>query len=133
MTDVHDFKDPRVLAAIDLIRRTGAKHFQIRYSDDPEPTVWVADAVWPFGSECAAAMTPERAVMRLLDQVVDGGTCAHCGKPCGVTIDWETAMPTPIIEGRSLEICWFVYDPETKSFRRLVRRRDDWPRVRHGP
>ena len=31
--------------------------------------------------EAAAAMNPVDAVMRLCDQVVTGGHCAHCGEP----------------------------------------------------
>lgn len=105
-------QDPRMLAAIDLIGRTGAKNFQLRYDDDPEPTVWVADAEWPHGRLCGAGFTPAEAAMALADNAVDGGRCAHCARPSGVTMEWAAEQPLAEL------ICWFVYDPETKRFRR---------------
>jgi hypothetical protein len=108
-----DAQDPRMVAAIDLIGRSGARNFQIRYSDDVEPLVWVADAEWPpAGRLCGAGFTPTEAAMALLDSAVDGGLCAHCGKPSGVTDDWRSDMPLADV------VCWFVYDPETQRFRR---------------
>jgi hypothetical protein len=53
-----------------------------------------------------AGMTPAQAAMRLLDQVVDGGLCAHCGRPTGVT-DQTSDMPLAML------LCWYVFDPET--------------------
>lgn len=105
-------RDPRFVAAIELIGRTGGSQFQLRYSDDDEPTVWMAVGRWPYGSEAAAALDPLRAVLRLLDQVVDGGTCAHCGKPSGVTDDFSSDMPMAEV------FCWYVFDPELAVFRR---------------
>lgn len=116
--------DPRFLAAIKLLERTGLRQFQIRYQDDDEPTVWLAVGEWFMGPkglpvakggritwECAAALTPLRAVLRLCDEVMDGGTCMHCGKPTGVTEDFD-AMPANEF------ICWYQYDPELATFRR---------------
>jgi hypothetical protein len=50
--------------------------------------------------------------MRLLDQTIDGGTCTHCGRPTGVTDRWESSMPLADV------VCWQVYDPELRVFRR---------------
>lgn len=105
------------LAAIDLIQRTGAKSFQIRYSDDEEPVVWMAIAEFVrSGSapespthEVAASLRPERAVMRLADQLVDGGICVRCGLTAGVAHDLK-AYP--------LGVCWYQYDPELGKYRR---------------
>lgn len=105
-------EDPLLHAGIDLIGRTGAKNIQIRYSDDPEPTVWIADALWEGGRLCGAAFTPANAVMVLCENAVDGGHCAHCGRPSGVTEDWEDKMPLAHV------VCWYIFDPETKKFRR---------------
>jgi hypothetical protein len=105
-------EDPRLPAGIALLGRTGAKSVQVRYHDDEEPTLWMAYAEWPHGRDCGAGMTPAEAVMRLCDQVMDGGTCAHCGRPSGVTDHWESAMPL------AEAVCWYVFDPETKKFRR---------------
>ena len=104
--------DPRFVAAIDLIGRSGASEFQIRYDEEQDPIVWVACAKWPQGHEAAGAMTPLRAVIRLLEAVVDGGLCAHCGKPSYVSDDFDAKMP---LEGH---VCWYVYDPELTTFRR---------------
>lgn len=111
--DVVDPKDPLLVASLDLLRRSGAKTVQIRYDDDPKPTVWVVDAEFRQGRDCAGALTPARAAFRLLEQILDGvGKCAHCGRPSGVTEDWREEMPMAHV------FCWYVFDPETEKFRR---------------
>lgn len=105
-------EDERLTAAIDLIGRTGARSFQIRYDDDPEPTVWIADAAWKDGHECGAGMTPLRAVERLLETIVDGSTCVPCGRVAGVQSDFTARLPFPDT------VCWYVYDPELTTYRR---------------
>jgi hypothetical protein len=117
--------DPRFLALVDVVRRTGAKEFQIRYSDDEEPTVWMAVVGWDLDRngrpvakggrrrhEAAAGMTPLAAIGRLAERIMDGGECAHCHRPTAVSDDWTSTMPL------EEHICWFVYDPELKTFRR---------------
>ncbi len=107
--------DPRFTAAVDLLGRSGAKGFQIRYDDEQDPIVWVAVVTDMRGAETAAAFSPLGAVMRLLGLVIDplrGAKCAHCGRPSDVTDDWANA-PTS-----SGPVCWFVFDPETARFRR---------------
>ena len=117
--------DPRMTAAITLLRRTGAREFQLRYSDDEQPVIWMAVAKWSIGGdgrpkakggrpmyEAAASINPVVAVLRLCDQVIDGGECAHCGRPSGVTDDWRADMPLADV------VCWYVYDPETHEYRR---------------
>ena len=109
-------RDPRFLAAIDLLRRTGAQWVQIRYSDDEQPVIWMVAASWDHalarGEDAGAGMSPLQASMRLLDQIVDGGQCRHCERPTGVTDDWRGEMPL------AEHVCWYRYDPETESFRR---------------
>lgn len=104
--------DPRFHAAVDLLGRSGAETFQIRYSDDPEPVVWVVDAKWKAGRECAGALNPLDAILRLLEQVMDGGLCTHCHRPTGVCDDWTQEMPMTEV------VCWYMYDPEMQTFRR---------------
>lgn len=121
--------DPRLGAAAKLIGRTGARSFQIRYSDDEEPVVWMAVGEWfidpkthrPVAAgkkgakqvfESAAGMDPLTAVLRLLDQTMDGGMCDHCKRPSGVTDHWQSPMPL------ADDVCWYVYDPETEEYRR---------------
>ena len=57
-------------------------------------------------------MTPLRAVLRLLDLVIDGGSCTHCGRQTFVSDDFTQSMPLDRL------VCWYVYDPEVKTFRR---------------
>lgn len=104
--------DPLFLAGVKLVERTGARTFEIRYSDDNEPVVWMAVAEYDNGWDAGAGQSPIQALMRLLDQLMDGGICKHCGRPSGVTEEWRGSMPLAEV------ICWYRYDPETKSFRR---------------
>lgn len=102
----------RMMAGVDLIKRTGAEEFQIRYCEEKQPVVWMAAARWPGrhrGWEAAGAMNPLNAVYRLLDQVIDGGTCKHCGRPSGFE---PSADPMPLDK----LVCWYQYDPSTRTF-----------------
>ena len=123
--DKQGIEDPILIAGIKLLERTGARGFQIRYSDDEEPVVWIAVAEYSIGPsnkpvakngrkvfETASGMNPIAAVMRLCDQVIDGSECNHCHKPAGVTEEWRGAMPLSEL------VCWYRYDPETQLFRR---------------
>lgn len=104
--------EAKLAACVDLARRTGSGTFELRYSDDQEPVVWMAIGKWGEQFETAAAMNPLRAAIRLLEIVIDGGICKHCERPSGVSDDWSQAMP---LEDH---VCWYVYDPETERFRR---------------
>jgi hypothetical protein len=100
-------------AAVDLVGRTGAKEFQARWQDDEKPTVFMAVGKWGDNTyEVGAGMDPVTAVLRLLDQIIDGGICTHCFKPTGVSDDFERTMPLGDM------FCWYQYDPELKKFRR---------------
>jgi hypothetical protein len=112
VAEAGDPKDPRFIAAVDLLHRTGSREFQIRYDEEQNPIVWVAVGKWGDVFEAAGGMNPLVAVMRLLETAMDGGTCAYCTRPTGVTDDWRHDMPL------AEAVCWWVYDPETKKFRR---------------
>lgn len=103
--------DPRLPAAVDLIGRTGAQQFQVRYCEEEAPVVWMALARWHGVWEVGSAMGPLEAIFRLCDQVIDGGTCTHCHKPTGFTPDFDP-MPGPEF------VCWYQWDPELATFRR---------------
>ncbi len=103
--------DPILTAAVALLGRTGARDVTIGYSDEHEPPVWFAAASYAKGHEAAGAMTPRKAVLRLLDELVDGGQCTHCRKPTAVTVEQG---PQPLADA----ICWYAYDPEMRTFRR---------------
>lgn len=98
-----------VLAAIDLLGRTGVQSFDLRYSDDANPVVWMAVGHWETRCEASGALDPVKAVFRLCEEVIDGGTCTHCNRPTGFDPSGES-MP------ESKLICWYQYDPSTKTF-----------------
>lgn len=113
--------DPRAMAGVDLLRRTGAKQFQVRYSDDEEPVVWIAASSWQGKNpltgkdrerwEVAGGLDPTVAIMRLCEQVIDGGQCQHCGKP-------TIFQPLPETDGLEVLGCVYAFDPELATFRR---------------
>lgn len=118
-------EDPKLIAACDMLRRTGAAEIQIRYSDDEKPVVWFAVALYRAGGglpqptgpvntwETAAGHGPVEALLRLCERVVDGGTCAHCGRPSMFHADLDDA-PTPL----DPLFCSYEWDPELSTFRR---------------
>lgn len=125
MTDDGYELDPKFIAGVDMARRTGSIEFQLRYSDDAEPTVWVAVATHNIGVNglpappaepgeithtAAGGLTPLSAVLRLCDQLIDGGQCAHCGKPSAFDHGTASALPPAL--------CWTQWDPELKTYRR---------------
>ena len=112
--DDREIRDPRMIAGIDLLRRTGMSTFRLGWSDEEDgpPTVWWACAEWLSGSDAGAGMTPTAAVMRLCGQVVDGGICLHCKRP---TI-FSSTPDTSILELSGG--CVYAYDPELMTFRR---------------
>lgn len=104
----------RAKAAIELIRRTSARHFELRYSDDSPPVVFMAIAGYEQGGrtlyEVDASLDPERAVLRLAERLIDGGICVHCQRPAGLDPDSLDSMPM------NKMICWYQYDPGAKRF-----------------
>lgn len=116
--------DPRFTPALDLLRRSGARSVQLRYSDDEEPTVWMVivehgldDHGHPIAKggrthyEAAAALDVLTAAFRLCEQIIIGGTCVHCGRP---TAFEEALAPTFL----NADLCWYAWDPELATFRR---------------
>jgi hypothetical protein len=106
----------RLLAAIDMVGRMGGRDIRIGFSDeeDGEPVVWYACATFKQGgAEAAGALSPDRAAIRLVEQLADGGTCTHCLRPTGC-IDDAQASDMPM----NKLICWIAYDPELRKFRR---------------
>ena len=114
-------KDPRFIAAVDLVGRTGAQAFQLRWSDDEEPILWMAVATYHVTAANAAmrgtahkigvALDPLHAVFDLCDKAIDGGMCAHCRRPTGFVEDLDE-MPLNDV------VCWYQWDPELVTFRR---------------
>lgn len=118
--------DPRGLAGVKLLERTGARTFRIAYSpdDDGDPTIWHATVTWRLGtdgrpiakggrerSEVSAGLDPVTAVMRLCEQVIDGGMCVHCNRPTIFVPDTDTRVLDRLG-------CVYAWDPELATFRR---------------
>jgi hypothetical protein len=61
----------RLVEAITYLRRNcGARAFQLRYSDDEQPVIWMALAIVEGGGhEVAASLHPVRAVERLCERL----------------------------------------------------------------
>lgn len=119
--------DPRFVAGVDMLRRTGAADVQIRWSDDEDPTVWFVvvrhrvahGRPQPFGPinawETAAGHDPVEAVLRLCEQVIDGGTCAHCDRPTMFVATLDEDPDFPLQQG----FCVTSWDPELATYRRI--------------
>ena len=119
--------DPRIPALIDMLGRTGAREFQLRFSDDEVPVIWMAAARWKNHWEAAGATTPYLAMFRLAESVMDGGECTHCHKPTGIDDRLER---DPLMEASEVMFCWYRWDPENKTFRRSRERRGP---MKHRP
>ncbi len=114
--------DPRWIPAVDLLRRTGMREFQIRFCEEDEPVVWIAVArhdviggkpvakggspVWSAG----AGMNPTAALFALCDSLIDGGICRYCQRPAGFAPDPEMGL----LPG----VCWQRWNPGRKEFSR---------------
>lgn len=106
--------EPKAMAAVELLGRTGASSFGVRSSDDEQPVVWIAVVGYGGrGWEAAAGHDPSEATLRLAEQLVDGGNCAHCHRPTALAMEHDETFPVP-----GHDCCWYAYDPELNTFRR---------------
>lgn len=107
--------EDRLSAAAALIPRLGCTDMTLRYDEgdkEGDVVVWNAIAYFPGAQpQVAGALTPYRAVYRLLEQLMDGGICNYCKKPTGIVENFDEQPPM-------LLVCWYSYDPELKVFRR---------------
>lgn len=107
---------PKFPAGLHLLERMGCKEFQMRYSDDEQPTVWFAVARFALGWETAAALHPEQALERLLTQAIDGGECRLCGRPTGLDPEGGSERTAQAL-GVRLPVCWWTWTPATGQYR----------------
>jgi hypothetical protein len=97
------------MALINYFGRTGIKEFRIGYSDpeDGEPVVWYATGAWPDNAhEGAGGMTPDLAVERLAELVIDGGLCTNCLKRTVLLLPADDDMPHYV---RGLDACYIRF------------------------
>jgi hypothetical protein len=103
----------RLVGLTEMLGRTGAASAQFRFSDDEQPVVWMAVALYPGGRwEVAAGHGPIEAGERLCEQVVDGGVCTHCQRPTMFDPDPAGASPIDVV------VCAYRWDPELATYRR---------------
>ena len=115
---------PTSIAILDLIGRSGASEFNLRFNDDDDIVVWEALAVYPAASaedellrEACAGMNPDVAIERLGEALIDGGRCVHCGKMTTLDLNWEHPI-NEHMPGFNQFGCAYVFDPELVTFRR---------------
>lgn len=126
MAAVDKLEDPRFLPAVDMLRRTGVRAFQVRWSDDEEPIVWFCVGQYSIGEggkpqgegelnhwESASGHDPMEALLRLIERVMDGGVCVHCHRPAMfvATLDDSPSPFDPLV-------CITSWDPELSVYRR---------------
>ena len=87
----------RLVAAVDLIGRTGAQGFEIAYDDDTGPVVWNATATYQGAKKWRSADDPVVAVELLAEDLVDGGLCVHCGRTSALRLDGDRPLAAPTI------------------------------------
>lgn len=130
--------EPKFLAALDLIRRTGAQSVAVRYSDDNEPVIWMvvaehfvdrrglptsgkSEPVKKVHHTVGAGLNVLRAAMVCAESMIDGGVCAHCAKPTAFDTDGD--LPLNAIPWA----CVIRYDPFTDRFNNDCGGRADQP------
>jgi hypothetical protein len=90
----------------------------VRFSEpelEDSPSVWIAIANfkrYKAPPQVAAALTPLHALEKLLESLIDGGTCKHCGKATAFFADHTEAFDM------AGAVCAYTYDPELKTYRR---------------
>lgn len=105
----------RVAAVAELVGRTGAKNFEVRFSPSEQPDgqlVWLCIAEYGDGRwDAGAGRSPGRAGKRLLEQLINAGQCQFCGRTTGIVHDppW---MPD------DAEVCWYQYNPALNTYQR---------------
>jgi hypothetical protein len=107
-------QEDKFVAVVQLLERTGAAEFQIRYCEEESPVVWIACARWDDRWEGAGGMTPWSAVWRLAEAVLDGGHCTHCNRMTSV----DDKPADMLLDTMNELVCFYRYDPELKTFRR---------------
>jgi hypothetical protein len=74
-----------VIAAVDVVGRSGGKHFEIGYLDDEEPHRWYATATYQGAKAIGEHPTsPDKAADLFAYKVLHGGQCTHCRRTINV-------------------------------------------------
>lgn len=112
-----ELHDEFTAALADLVGRTGASQLQVRESNEEDPTVFVAVAVYPDGRfESDSGRLPIDAIWRVAERLVDGGQCTHCRKATGL-LEPEGDLSAKSMRFLGEVLCWYTYDPVAKRYR----------------
>lgn len=95
--------DDALLAAVDLVGRTGATNFQVGYLHDgvpPEEAGWYAHAQYR-GARITAEdhPGPVEAAEALARCLLNGAKCAHCGSLVALSDAGAMAYDTRLVDG----------------------------------
>lgn len=109
--------DPRLIAAMGVIGRTGATDIDIRYSDDTEPVVWLVVAHYEGDGrkayQTAAALDPLTAILELCENLIDGGYCVDCNRPTAFDPSLDNTGVFDIDK-----LCWITWRYNDADFKR---------------
>lgn len=119
MSDSNNLEDPRFVAVLKVMERTGLSSFELRYSDPEEEdevdkkgaVIWMAIAYYEIEHEgqrmratkVGAHVDPVAAMFKLADEVFDGAMCIKCQRPMGFLNDDHD--PPDI-----MPVCWLRWD-----------------------
>ena len=112
-TELPDEYADFITACVDMIGRTGATNWELRYDDNggEGEVVWMCIATYKDDKhEVAAAMLPDQAAFRLIETLCDGSECQHCHRPVSMHVTPHEAHDMPPM------ICNYVYDQGRRSF-----------------
>lgn len=102
MTD-RPIDDVAIIAAADLVGRSGARNLEIGYLDDDVPAEqarWYAHAQYRGARITAEDHTsPAAAAEALAQQVLEGGRCTHCGGLVAMSRGGAIAHPGAMADG----------------------------------
>lgn len=87
----------RLAAAVDMIGRTGAEAYLVRFDDDTDPVAWIAEARYRGQREFGEGDDPIIATERLLENLLDGGRCTHCGRVTALIMEGDHPLRIPAI------------------------------------
>lgn len=95
------FDEDALMAAADLVARTGAKHFAVGYLNDEPPHRWYAHAQYR-GTRiiCEDQPDPVAAADGLARQLLTGAQCQHCGRLVTLDPAGAYAHDSTLLDGR---------------------------------
>jgi hypothetical protein len=83
---VGDPQADEVVAAADLVGRSGGRSFEVGYLNDDPPHEWYATATYRGARVIAQGHDdPGSACDALAAKILTGGQCTHCGRTVAIT------------------------------------------------